>query len=60
MCTIFGDMFKKVVDGLDKGFQAFHSDKIQGKGLDPEWLEFANEKSAMINAAYKAIRAVRG
>ena len=38
---------------------AFHPDKIQGKDLDPEWLELANEKSAKINAAYEAIKAAR-
>ena len=38
---------------------AFHPDKIQGKDLDPEWLELANEKSAKINAAYETIKASR-
>ena len=37
----------------------FHPDKIQGKDLDPEWLELANEKSAKINAAYETIKAAR-
>lgn len=39
---------------------AFHPDKIQGKDLDPEWLELANQKSVEINAAYEAIKAARG
>lgn len=37
----------------------FHPDKIQGKGLDPEWLEMANAKSAEINEAYNVIRNAR-
>lgn len=42
-----------------KKMAAFHPDKIQGKDLDPEWLELANEKSAKINAAYETIKAAR-
>ena len=38
---------------------AFHPDKIQGKDLAPEWIELANEKSAMINQAYETIMATR-
>jgi len=38
---------------------AFHPDKIQGKDLDPEWVELANEKSAKINQAYETIKAAR-
>jgi len=38
---------------------AFHPDKIQGKDLDPEWVELANEKSAKINQAYETIQAAR-
>ena len=38
---------------------AFHPDKIQGKDLDPEWLELANQKSAEINQAYETIKAAR-
>lgn len=30
-----------------------------GKDLDPEWLEFANQKSAEINQAYETIKAAR-
>ena len=38
---------------------AFHPDKIQGKDLDPEWVELANQKSAEINQAYETIKAAR-
>lgn len=38
---------------------AFHPDKIQGKDLDPEWVELANEKSAKINAAWEIIKKAR-
>lgn len=38
---------------------AFHPDKIQGKYLDPEWIELANRKSAEINQAYETIKAAR-
>ena len=37
----------------------FHPDKIEGKDLDPEWVELANQKSAEINQAYETIKAVR-
>ena len=42
-----------------KKMAAFHPDKIQGKDLDPEWIELANEKSAKINQAYETIQAAR-
>lgn len=42
-----------------KKMAAFHPDKIQGKDLDPEWVELANEKSAEINQAYETIKAAR-
>ncbi len=38
---------------------AFHPDKIQGKDLDPEWVELANQKSAEINQAYETIKSAR-
>ena len=37
----------------------FHPDKIEGKDLDPEWVELANQKSAEINQAYEAIKSAR-
>jgi len=37
----------------------FHPDKIEGKDLDPEWVELANQKSAEINQAYETIQAAR-
>ena len=49
----------EVRNAWKKKMAAFHPDKIQGKDLDPEWLELANEKSAKINAAYEAIKAAR-
>ena len=42
-----------------KKMAAFHPDKIQGKDLDPEWVELANEKSAKINQAYETIQVAR-
>lgn len=33
----------------------YHPDKIQSKGLPPEFLKFANDKLAEINASYDAI-----
>ena len=42
-----------------KKIAAFHPDKIQGKDLDPEWLELANQKSLEINAAYETIKVAR-
>ena len=42
-----------------KKLAAFHPDKIQGKDLDPEWGELANQKSAEINQAYETIKAAR-
>ena len=42
-----------------KKLAAFHPDKIQGKDLDPEWVELANQKSAEINQAYETIKAAR-
>lgn len=37
------------------------SDRIgeEGKDLDPEWVELANQKSAEINQAYETIKAAR-
>jgi DnaJ like chaperone protein len=37
----------------------FHPDKIQGKGLPPEFIKFANERLAEINASYQAIMDAR-
>jgi DnaJ like chaperone protein len=33
----------------------FHPDKIEGKGLPPEFIKFANDKVAEINASYAAV-----
>lgn len=33
----------------------FHPDKIEGKGLPPEFIKFANEKLAEVNASYDAL-----
>ena len=33
----------------------YHPDKIEGKGLPPEFIKFANDKVAEINAAYDAV-----
>jgi len=33
----------------------YHPDKIEGKGLPPEFIKFANEKLVAINGAYDAI-----
>jgi DnaJ like chaperone protein len=33
----------------------FHPDKIEGKGLPPEFIKFANDKVAEINGAYDAV-----
>ena len=33
----------------------FHPDKIEGKGLPPEFIRFANDKLAEINASYQAV-----
>lgn len=33
----------------------FHPDKIEGKGLPPEFIKFANDKLAEINASYEAV-----
>ena len=38
----------------------FHPDKLSAKGLPPEFMEFANEQLARINAAYEAIKKARG
>jgi DnaJ like chaperone protein len=35
--------------------QEFHPDKIEGKGLPPEFIKFANDKLAEINASYDAL-----
>lgn len=37
----------------------FHPDKIEGKGLPPEFIKFANDRLAEINASYDAIMATR-
>ena len=37
----------------------YHPDKIQSKGLPPEFLKFANDKLVEINAAYEAIMAAK-
>ena len=39
--------------------QEFHPDKIEGKGLPPEFIKFANDRLAEINASYDAIMAAR-
>lgn len=33
----------------------YHPDKIEGKGLPPEFIKFANEKLAEVNASYEAV-----
>ncbi len=38
----------------------YHPDKIEGKGLPPEFIKFANDKLAEINGAYETIRKARG
>jgi len=38
----------------------YHPDKIEGKGLPPEFIKFANDKLAEINAAYEQVRKARG
>ncbi len=35
----------------------YHPDKIEGKGLPPEFIKFANDKVAEINASYEAVMA---
>lgn len=37
----------------------FHPDKIEGKGLPPEFIKFANDRLAQINESYDAIMAAR-
>ncbi len=37
----------------------FHPDKIEGKGLPPEFIKFANDRLAEINESYNAIMAAR-
>jgi len=37
----------------------FHPDKIAGKGLPPEFIKFANDRLAEINAAYAAVKKAR-
>jgi len=34
----------------------FHPDKIEGKGLPPEFIKFANDKLAEINASYDEVK----
>jgi DnaJ like chaperone protein len=38
----------------------YHPDKIESKGLPPEFLKFANDKLAEINGAYDAVMKNRG
>lgn len=35
----------------------YHPDRIEGKGLPPEFIKFANDKLAEINGAYEAVKA---
>jgi DnaJ like chaperone protein len=37
----------------------FHPDKIEGKGLPPEFIKFANDQLAEINASYEAVISAR-
>lgn len=37
----------------------FHPDKIEGQGLPPEFIKFANDKLAEINASYEAVMSAR-
>ena len=37
----------------------YHPDKIEGKGLPPEFIKFANDRLAEINASYEALMASR-
>ncbi len=37
----------------------FHPDKIEGKGLPPEFIKFANDRLAEINESYDAIMATK-
>jgi len=37
----------------------FHPDKIEGKGLPPEFIKFANDRLAEINASYEQVLASR-
>ena len=37
----------------------FHPDKIEGKGLPPEFIKFANDQLAEINGSYDAIMSAR-
>ena len=37
----------------------FHPDKIEGKGLPPEFIKFANDRLAEINESYDAIMAAK-
>lgn len=37
----------------------FHPDKIEGKGLPPEFIKFANDRLAEINASYDAVLAAK-
>lgn len=39
--------------------QEFHPDKIEGKGLPPEFIKFANDKLAEINGSYDTIMAAK-
>jgi len=37
----------------------FHPDKIEGKGLPPEFIKFANDRLAEINESYDAIMSAK-
>jgi len=37
----------------------FHPDRIEGQGLPPEFIKFANDRLAEINASYDAVMAAR-
>lgn len=39
--------------------KSFHPDKIEGKDLHPEFINFANEKMKLINEAYNYIKELR-
>ncbi|MBR4250888.1 MAG: TerB family tellurite resistance protein [Kiritimatiellae bacterium] len=50
---------EEIQEAYKRKIGKFHPDMIQGKGLDAEWLEMANEKSAEINEAYNTVRNAR-
>lgn len=51
-----GCPFSEVKSSYRKMISEFHPDKIQGKGLPQDFIDFANEKTKMINKAYDFIR----